>query len=187
MKIFNHPDRFREGTRVLLLTGRNKDSVDVKRTIHRISKDEKSFEYNLAELILISKPGERIYASASQRDYRKAAKIFMQEQIEAQFGAPEAIDYFYRNLERNWVSALMRDSSVLKSDKLWMFDCDSNDEYAYVKNSLADTDIDIEHEYNTVNGYHVLVKPYHIQDENLECSRNPMMLWFYNGEVKNAI
>ena len=167
-----------QGTRVLSLTGRNKDGVKPRR-LFRVSHDESRFQEILMELVKIAKPGERIYSSASARDVKKASYDFRIRMIESE--REEDPLAFYTGMNSRWVSCLM--SPTCQSPKIWMFDCDSLGEYDLVLDYLEHVGKSIEYQYETKNGYHVLVTPFHMKDPYVGITTlkqdNPLMLWMY--------
>jgi hypothetical protein len=181
MKLIDHPDSFKHGIRVLLLVGRHKDGIAKQRKITRISKGLEDFDKQFNSLLKIKEENERIYASACERDMLSAIRKFRFQQLEAEYSN----DYFnfYFNIEARMVSALMDPTSTYKSGKLWMFDCDSKEEYEEVFARIRELDISIQYSYNTKNGIHLFVKPFNKMDfsplMNEKFSDNPMMLWAY--------
>lgn len=176
MQKINHPESFKNGIRVLLLTGRNKDNVSEQRRIFKISKNVKSFERTLDEFMTLAKPGERIYASASSRDLDKAIRHFEYAQLDARHNKQQ--DEFYWNLNARWVSALMDSTSVDRADKLWLVDCDSEEDRQLAVGLLDE----IVHGYDTKNGHHFLIKPQDkrkLTDISRMLDTNPLMLWAY--------
>lgn len=61
MKIVQHPDRFRDGTRVLMLKGRHKDGIEHERAIVRVTHSADHHARTMDELAAIARDGERIY------------------------------------------------------------------------------------------------------------------------------
>ena len=178
--LYNHPNTFKSGTRILLLVNRNKDGTSEKLTITRVSHDIETFDKKLLELYNSSNTGSRIYASASSRDLEKAVRRFKHNQLDADYDA-NPLD-FYKNLNARWVHALALSESVDKQTKLWMFDCDTEEEYKECLQVLENFAI-IEYKYRTKNGNHILVKPFNKKMLSTNVSRllheNPMILWSY--------
>jgi hypothetical protein len=90
---------------------------------------------------------------------------------------------FYKNLNNHWVSCLMDKTSVLKEDKLWMFDCDSEQDYVSLSLELERLSVPVHYSYATKNGHHVVVKPFDRSKLSEQFSSilsdNPLMLWSY--------
>jgi hypothetical protein len=177
--LYNHPyDMFGTGTRVFMLVSRNKDEATSKRLILRVTSSQEAFEKMLLELHQMLNINERIYASACPRDLKKASRAFKQAQLDAEYD--ENPLNFYEHLNSRWVHALSLEKSADKLHKLWMFDCDSQEDYHLVKNTLT---VPTVYEYPTKNGYHVFTKPF--DRSKLSSSvqtmlhTNPMMLWSY--------
>lgn len=174
--LIDHPEHFMEGTRVLQLTGRNKDGVKSRR-IHRVSKNKERFQEILVELIEMAKPDERIYASASARNLDRASRELKHRMIDAEADSDPMA--FYESLNSRWVSCLMQPNCQMP--KLWMFDCDSLEEYKEVLAYLEQQEKSVEYQYKTKSGYHVIVTPFHMKDapQTIEKLDNPLMLWMY--------
>jgi hypothetical protein len=85
MKLIEHPDRFKEGIRILHLLGRAKDSHMNKTHALRISNNKEEFDSNLSKLLSVGVSDLRIYASTSQRDLSKAIRLFKERQLAADF------------------------------------------------------------------------------------------------------
>ena len=120
MTVIDHPERFRTGTRVLFLKGRNKDGCSDQRTIMRISHTQDQFDRRLSELLEAQRPGERIYAAAGPRSMAAAVRVFKERQLAAEYDQdPEA---FYRSMDARWASCLMAPRA--QYGKTWLFDCD---------------------------------------------------------------
>ena len=149
-----------------MLAGRHKDGVKVQRKLFRIAHAEDSYQRRLDELLGLRAPGERIYASASPRDIKKASRIFRERQMTSEYDA-DPMD-FYRNLEKRWVSTLMDPRSVCDDGRLWMLDADTPEE---IEAALAvvgpitalceaqGRDASGIYSYKTKNGLHVLIPP----------------------------
>jgi hypothetical protein len=179
--LYTHPDIFKDNIRILMLTSRNKDNPAEHRTITKISKDVEQFNKLVIELYVMSNEGERIYASASSRDLKKAIRNFKQAQLDAEYDSiPEN---FYKHLDSRWVSALSQDNAVEKQNNYWLFDCDSVIDYDDCTDNLKNLNVNIEYEYSTKNGSHILVKPFNrsllVKDVLKLLHTNAMMLWAY--------
>ena len=177
MHIIEHPDRFKEGIRILHLVGRRKDTNQNKVHALEISRSTAEFDKKLDLLWTRAGIGNlRIYASTSQRDILKAMRLFQIRQLAAQFD--QHPEHFYSNLEARWISCLANPKSELKKDKLWLFDCDTDDEYNWNMGSLGDME---KYTYETKSGRHILVKPFNTSkySEGLEIHKNSLMLWAY--------
>jgi hypothetical protein len=182
MKLIEHQDEFKTGTRVLMLKGRNKDGVlrQNQRTISLISHSESEFDKHLNTLLNLQCFGERIYASAGERSVAKASRIFRERQLASEYDDFPA--EFYRKLHDRWVSCLMSPQSQDK--KVWLFDWDQDskrpysDLYAMV-NALSK----IIHTYETKNGRHILTHPFDKSTlssiDRMHLHENALMLWGY--------
>lgn len=130
--MYNHPDRFKEGVRVGLVVTRHKDGSD--KTIRKpiISSSLEDFNKVLEREIEENEHLHdtfRIYFSLSPRDANKAIREFKRKQLDADYDNDPL--NFYMNLKNRWASSLMQDHCVLRDEKFWMFDCDSEEEYLF--------------------------------------------------------
>ena len=180
-RVHAHPEEFRSGTRVLLLVSRRKDGAAATQRITRVSHDPEQFGRRHAELATMAAPGDRIYASASARNLKRASRLFRQRQLDADYDAEPM--GFYRGLEGRWHSCLM--SKEAQIDNLYLFDCDEPGDLDNVREQLhLHYSRDMEpYEYATKNGYHVVTQAFNFgemkeQVQRLIC-RNAMMLWSY--------
>ena len=175
-----HPQRWREGVRVLSLIGRNKDGVKKQRMIQRVSHGATEFGHILGEFQLLAGVGERIYASACPRNISAAIRLFKERQLQNDYDADPV--RFYQKINTRWVSALM--AKQCQENKVWLFDCDSGDDFHIVLTELRDELKIIDpYYYQTKNGHHIIIKPFN-KMEISEYSRsllqeNPLMLWGY--------
>lgn len=176
--LVNHPDTYREGCRVLVLSGRNKDGAEKTRTIRLVSYDVEAFNFHLAELLKRMRPHERIYGSASVRSTEKAVRILKQRMLENDYDDQPL--KFYHRLEDRWTSCLM--SPQAQEIKYWMFDCDEDKDTTWVADDLERLQIPA-YKYRSKSGHHFLCKPFNrklLKPEALKCLHvNPLMLWAY--------
>ena len=156
--VIAHPERFMDGTRVVMLKSRHKDGIADERTILRVSHGVGRFMRQINYLLEIMQPNERIYASAGARDLKKAVRIFKERQLEADYaGDPED---FYRHIDARWASCLMAPNA--QAEKYWLFDCDTDADAAiaraeYLANGRATVD---PYSYRSKNGEHIVVSPF---------------------------
>jgi hypothetical protein len=157
-----HPSSFKEGIRELRLVGRKKDKTENRLITRRISFSQETFDAQLNELILLKKENERIYSSVSPRNLSKAIKTFRFAQLNAEYS--NNIENFYKSLNSNWISALMAPENQEK--KLWLFDCDTPEQYDVVLNDLLNhySNGYIPYIYNTKNGIHIITEPFNIKN-----------------------
>lgn len=176
MKILKHPDKFTTGVRFLSLVSRNKDDVSAP-NISRVSYSTEDFYDQLEYLKSMAVEGQRIYASLEERDPSKAIREFKKRQIDADYN-PDPLD-FYKKLKSCWQSCLMKPSNA--KDKYWLLDCDSEYSYVTAKAILKDSNYDRSiYEYNTKNGKHIIVRPFHIRGSfGKVLGKDPLMLWGY--------
>lgn len=181
--VIDHPPVFRRGPRVLMLKGRHKDGIEEERQIVKITHGEDHFEKALADLLSQMHPGERIYASAGARDMSKAVRLFKQRQLDADYDDDPM--RFYRAINERWASALMAPTSQSQSDKLWLFDCDSAEDAAIVRDEI-EKHYDrprTPYAYHSKSGVHLLVAPFNRSKIDAKARsmihENPIMLWAY--------
>lgn len=181
MQLIDHPPAFTEGTRVLLLKGRHKDGLQDERSIPMVTHDARQFHRALTQLSALSRPGERIYASAGARSLEKAAREFKRRQLDADY-EPDRAD-FYRNLTDRWVSCLMVPSS--QDEKVWFFDCDEPGQADALMAELKKHYVRPmpPYRYPTKSGEHVVVQAFNISlmSPNFQSilEVNALMLWGY--------
>ncbi|MDE3023036.1 MAG: hypothetical protein KGI54_14505, partial [Pseudomonadota bacterium] len=158
---FSHPEKFKTGTRVLHLRGRHKDGVEMQRSVTRASHSVEEFDEYFTELLCLRQENERIYASASARDVKKAIRDFKERQLENDYDLDPA--HFYQNLNTRWVSALMQ--PTCQSEKFWLFDCDTQEDKQIVED-VFDCFYHGEdpYWYITKNGWHALARPFDLSE-----------------------
>jgi hypothetical protein len=179
LKLIDHPERFKTGTRVLLLKARHKDGAITERQLFRVTHTADQFDRALREFADCSKPNERIYGAAGARDLKKAARLFKERQLAAEYDADPMA--FYRSLEDRWLSALMSPRS--QEQKLWLFDCDSPEDEQAASRELQ-THYDkptAPYRYASKSGTHVIVEPFDTsrlsQAVRKLVHENALMLW----------
>lgn len=181
MKLICHPEKFRTGTRVIMLKGRYKDGLTRQRQIFRVSHSVREFDAAIDELRAIAREGERIYASAGARCMVRAIREFKRRQLDADYDANPRL--FYERLWDRWVSCLMAPTS--QEEMFWLFDCDSREEADMVMRELGE----LYHRemqpycYPTKSGKHILVQPFNRTKLRPEVAplihENPIILWGY--------
>jgi hypothetical protein len=131
----------------------------------------------VAELVELSRPGERIYSSLDARNIAKAAKHFKHAIIDD--GDAET---FWQALPSRWESALMQPTS--RSDKFWLWDCDTQGDEYHVRNSLPPGEGKEVYAYPTKNGAHIITHPFDMRRVPPEAARlrqdNAMLLWGFS-------
>ena len=157
MKVIEHPQSFKEGTRVMMLKGRHKDGLTDERCILRVSHDATEFDRKMKDLVFSAQPGERIYASAGARNVAAAVRLFKQRQLDADYD--EDCLAFYRSLNSRWCSCLS--SPQAQQEKFWLFDCDApSDEARVLVEYYEAVFIGSHYAYASKSGRHVVVKPF---------------------------
>jgi hypothetical protein len=179
-----HPASFMQGTRLVMLKGRNKDGVAEQRTILRVSYSADQFFRNLVHLTCELRAGERIYASAGERDVKKAIRLFKERQLAADYD--DDPELFYRHIEARWASCLM--DVKAQGDKLWLIDCDTAADAEIARAEIAaHYDRPMKpYAYATKSGEHIILQPF---DRSKLSDRvrgmlqeNAIMLWAYSLE-----
>ena len=158
MHMIEHPERFRTGTRVLMLKGRHKDGIVNERTVLRVTHSVEHFEKALRELVTMATDGERIYGSAGERCMSSAIREFKRRQLDADYD--DDPQRFYRAINDRWVASLMQPTS--QADKMWLFDCDSPADADLVESELArhyDRPV-APYRYASKSGAHIVVQPF---------------------------
>ncbi len=134
----------------------------------------------------ISHENERIYVSAGERDLKKAIRVFKERQLANDYDPKPEL--FYKKLNTRWCSCLMQTQCQL--EKVWLFDCDSDDDAAAVEADLAEhyTNPITPYRYPSKSGHHIVVGPFNKTKQN-KTKLNPgvkallhdnaLMLWGY--------
>lgn len=178
---YNHPDSFRTNTRVLIKTRRKKDNQESKNCSQSfVSRNKEEFNELLDILYSSLEEGYRIYSTACYRNVKQASRIFRERQLEADYSDNPM--KFYEKLQGNWASALASPKAEEKSDRLWMFDCDCDEDVNLVKYELSNRDVKVEYSYYTkLGGQHLFTKPFNRNELFTEylLHKNPTMLWAY--------
>jgi hypothetical protein len=184
MRILNHPESYRIGTRVLFLKGRHKDGIEKQRTIIRISHETAEFGRQLDELVAMAKPKERIYASAEPRCIDKSVRVFKHRMLDNDYQADP--QEFYRKIEARWASCLMQPNHQHEKMKRWLFDIDTKKVPGKLVRVMEDLFPNIwsdHYMYETKSGIHILVRPFNksqLDEESRGLIKdNPLMLWGY--------
>lgn len=185
MKVLTHPEQFTNGVRILMRVLRTKDggvgNVD-RHAKKLVSRNPKEFEECLARLVDDMLPTERIYSTVDMRDMSKAIRTFKTEQLSNDYNPEHVRDDFYIDVYNRWISALQQPSA--RATSLFLWDCDTPEQYADVQQVLYAVGAAIVHRYDTKNGGHIITAPfnYTILDRNDYqplCKKNAMMLWVY--------
>jgi hypothetical protein len=112
------------GTRMLMLKSRHKDGIEKERTILRVAHGNDQFIKSIDSLLSIMKPGERLYASAGERDLQKAIRLFKERQLANDYA--DEPEEFYRKIETRWTGCLM--DVKAQAGKIWLIDCDTHED-----------------------------------------------------------
>lgn len=158
MKILEHPNRFKEGVRILMRVLRTKDGGkgNVDRHAEKIvTRNSTEFDEALAFLVNTMQPSERIYSTVDTRDCKKAIRLFKQNQLDNDYSkSPED---FYLDIKNRWVSALQ--SPRARATSLFLWDCDDMEQYTKLLSLKVISDV-LAHAYMTKNGGHIITAPF---------------------------
>jgi hypothetical protein len=180
MKI-EHPEKFKYGTRILILMLRGKDGGKQQpdhTAKKRISTGPKDFDKYFAELSAIRKPTERIYCSLEQRSISKAIRLFKQRQLDNDYNPQEIKEEFYLDIFNRWVGCLA--NPKCNAETLFLVDIDNDeDDEAAIYWEIHDKGLVILHEYATKNGRHIVLAPFNPSTVNFKCDKNSLMLLEY--------
>lgn len=161
-----HPDRLKEGVRLIMRVWRNKEKQEGRRAGRTlISHDVASWNRMTAELLAECVPGERVYASADARDTEKAIRVFKERQLAADYDAIDVRHAFYNQCFTRWLSCLGAPQAAAETH--FLFDCDDAPAYLALSAEMVQKGLveNVIHTYKTKNGQHVLTRPF-----------NPMLL-----------
>lgn len=146
-----------------------------------VSRNAEEFDKNLEILLKDIQPNERIYSTVDARDTSKAIRTFKELQLANDY-TPNPED-FYLDIYNRWISSLQQLSA--RKTRLFLFDCDSPDEYDRMQNILYNIEsCPIVHRYETKNGGHIITGSFeypkflHSDFHHLKFI-NAMMLWVY--------
>lgn len=136
------------------------DRTDNKKPLTtRISRSTEEFRLIVTELKsrYCSDENIRLYASVNSRDTKKAARLFSNKKLNADFGSAQDFNDFYFNLEKRWMRCLFTPSS--RETKYFLIDIDTTDiETVYAIDSLIPKK-SIEC-YETYKGFHIIAEPF---------------------------
>lgn len=187
MTEIKHPDNFKTGYRILMLTLRNTDGgkVDNPDRVSKklISSGVHEFDEIYAKLLALRKGEERIYCTIDERDIDKAIMIFKHRQLDADYVDEKSRDSFYVDIWNRWISSLQ--SPRARKGTLFLVDIDEKDGgqnvglYESIKAEIQEKGIEIVHEYKTKNGIHIITKPFNPSTVTFFVQKNAMMLLTY--------
>lgn len=176
----DHPDEFKDGTRILMLSERRKDNADLERTdktsVKIVTHDIEQFSHELSKLLLRRKGSERIYSTVNARSMDKGMRLFKMRQLDNDYA--EDPQGFYRDIWNRWVSCLHNQTS--RASTLFLIDVDHDeDDEATIRAELAQSEVFIVHEYATKNGVHIITEPFNPASMTFadKINKDGMMLW----------
>lgn len=187
-KIFDDFFGFTHGVRYLALLHRSKDGGHNKEYHRRggfyVTHTREEYLEALVKLLTlqaVSSTPYRLYASVNPRDLRKAEHKFKVDMLDADYASQENKDYFWQRLESRWAGALM--SPGCKDGSLFIIDVDNQegiaDTTAETLMWLSKNGIEMVKQYQTPNGWHIIVPPFNPNDfkvENAEIKKDALML-----------
>lgn len=160
--------KFMEGTRVLLLICRTKDGGHNKefhrRVLTLVSHTKEQLIKNIKKCLAIKEVSEdalRLYMTCNSRNIEKAERLFKIEMLEMDFQSKENKEIFYRRLEGNWVSALMKPGS--RETKYFLLDVDNVEGKDMLDEHIKELSlmgVHIIQVYKTKNGHHIITEPF---------------------------
>jgi hypothetical protein len=182
MTTIEHPDEYKEGVRILMLTLRSKDGGKMNNpdrvAVKLVSRNREEFDKCFEKLLALRKGEERIYSTVDQRSLTKGIRIFKYRQLDAEYFDKDSMESFYVDISNRWVSALQ--SPKARAECKFMVDVDyPKDDEEGIRQQIKDLDLTLLHEYNTKNGKHFILKPFNPKLVSFDVLQNHMMLWVY--------
>jgi hypothetical protein len=188
VKHLEHPDGFKDGTRVLYRVGRRKDTENIRKPIHICTRNLNEFENALRDLRADMVEGERIYASTDSRNEYIAVMLMKERMLANDYQNDKELYAFYFDLDNKWQSCLM--SPRARMTKFFLFDVDDDTSDTYlmhdllrISGKLKEHAPKVIHGYFTKNGRHYITTPFNpsLLSKEVEAMRktNSMMLWSY--------
>ena len=186
MIFIDHPTQFKEGVRIVMLALRGKEGGNNKpdRVSKKyITRNPEEFNSCMTKLLAVRKGQERIYSTVNGRDIQKAITLFKHRQLDADAFASNEKEGFYVDIWNRWISCLQ--NPACRTDKLFILDADSKEDEEKMRNEILKNDAVIEHEYDTKNGHHFILRPFNPSEMECDVLRNHMMLWAYQEDDEN--
>lgn len=190
MKIIEHPNSFKEGTRILMLTLRSKEggktNLPDRSAKKMISRNPEEFD-KCMEILMERRQGmERIYSTVDERNLEKGIRIFKGRQLDSDYFDQESRLGFYVDIWNRWISSLQ--STKAREGCLFMVDVDDDkDEEDNIRLEIQNKELELVHEYPTKNGRHFVLKPFNPAIVSFTCLKNHMMLWVYEEEESGQL
>lgn len=174
--LVQHPEFVKTGVRLIMRVWRNKDAPPDGRRCGKtlVSTSPHAWQEAVEQLLADAIPGERVYASAEPRSWKRAVRLFKERQLAADYEPEEQMYRFYSHVENQWLSAL--GNPVCSARKLFLFDCDDSEAHQAVLDALATRVEGILHDYPTKAGRHVLTVPFDPAGLPLQPHRNGLLL-----------
>jgi len=185
VKKIKHPDIFKEGVRILMLTLRSKEggksNLPDRSAKKMVSRNPAEFDKCMKILLEKRRGMERIYSTVDERDLDKAIRLFKERQLDNDYSDENSRIGFYVDIWNRFISSLQ--SPKARKGCLFMVDVDDDkDEEVNIRKEIKEKRVDLVHEYPTKNGRHFILKPFNPNIVSFDCLKNHMMLWVYEEE-----
>jgi hypothetical protein len=153
-----------------------------KRWVNKlVSCNPEEFDRNTMKLLeqmeYFKNPDIRLYSCINPRKMDKAINLFQHKQLDL---APDAVSPFYRRINDNFVSCLMKPES--RNGNAFLLDVD-NLNCEEVNLFLDEHQISIRHAYKSKNGFHIITDPFSPElakeCSTFEVKKDALMLWAY--------
>jgi len=180
-----HPDLFKEGTRVIMRTLRGKEGGSNKpdrKSKKYVTRSVDEFNETHTKLLAERQENERIYSTINPRNIEKAIRIFKERMLDSDYYADEDRHWFYIDMYNRWISSLMAPTAKMDTQFLVDIDYDEGDNVNYegvIREEIKKFELTIIHEYETKNGRHIILKPFNRTLVSFETRVDAMMLWAY--------
>lgn len=157
---------FTSGVRCLLLIHRAKEgalSSNNDKVRKFITTNPGDFSKVVYEMLVEKKRSGlpyRIYASVSDRNVDKAIRKFKQEQLDADYYAPEDKHAFYLDIENRFFGCLSTPSCA--TETLFVIDLDTKEEVDGCLKAIGNANLNdsVLKQYFTKNGMHLVTKAF---------------------------
>lgn len=174
-----------DGVRILMLIHRKKEGGQNcdRKHIKKLSTNKDEFEKILKEYLTIIKDNPkipyRIYSSVNERDMKKSIAEFNKRQIDINLQTEKEMTQFYDDIRNRFFSCVMSPSSRVKDGRSFIIDCDSEEEFAKAKRTLANITKNYIF-YPTKNGYHIICQPVDIRMfEGFDIKKDGLILLYF--------
>lgn len=176
---------FETGIYYLMLIARKKDNEDIthstEKVIRRVVRHERQLDVYIDELEAIANYDKdcnyKLYISLNPRNGLKALKNLKEQIANWDYEIihnPDIVNKILK-VDDEWISCLARNPA---KKKYFMLDVDfkCKDREELIEYYMKDCDIEIEHKFETQNGWHILFEPcdtrYLLEHFNIEVNYN---------------